>query len=348
MNGLSSTPPRLEVANLSVTLRTRAGHAIRPVRDVSFDLHPGRTLGVVGESGSGKSSLALAISKLHSPLVDAAFSGSVSFGGRNLLTLSESKLRAIRGASIGYVFQSPEAALDPTRRVGSQIVQVIRAHRKAESATAQREAVDLLERVGIESPSRAARRFPHELSGGMRQRVVVAMAVANRPAVLIADEPTSSVDVLVQDRILALLAQLRDDIGMAMVFISHDLRVVSRVSDEVMVMYGGRMAEIGPTDAVLRSPRHWYTVGLLRSLPDPRHHYGPDHRFLAIDGAPISPEVNPTGCPFAERCDHAGPVCYETFPDVAEASEGNRYACWFPSAEPRGRTANAHRTSRDD
>ncbi len=129
MNGLSSTPPRLEVANLSVTLRTRAGHAIRPVRDVSFDLHPGRTLGVVGESGSGKSSLALAISKLHSPLVDAAFSGSVSFGGRNLLTLSESKLRAIRGASIGYVFQSPEAALDPTRRVGSQIVQVIRAHR---------------------------------------------------------------------------------------------------------------------------------------------------------------------------------------------------------------------------
>jgi oligopeptide/dipeptide ABC transporter ATP-binding protein len=348
VNGHATTAPRLEVVNLSVTLRMQNGHAIRPVRDVSFALHPGSTLGVVGESGSGKSTLALAISKLHSPLVDAAFSGSVRLGGRDLLALSEKQLRAVRGASVGYVFQSPEAALDPTQRVGTQIVQVIRAHRKAESASAQREAIDLLERVGIESPSRAARRFPHELSGGMRQRVVVAMAVANRPAVLIADEPTSSVDVLVQDRILALLAQLRDDFGMAMIFISHDLRVVSRVSDEVMVMYGGRMAEIGPTEAVLRSPRHWYTVGLLRSLPDPGQHYARDHRFLAIEGAPISPEVNPAGCPFAERCDHAGPICHETFPEVVEAPEGNRYACWFPSAEPQNRTANAHGATLDD
>ena len=326
------SPTTLTVLNLGVKLVTADGRIVRPVRDVSLNLHPGTTLGVVGESGSGKSTLALALTKLHSPLVDALFSGEVRFGKRNLLALTESELRKVRGRQIGYVFQDPEASLDPTRRVGNQIVDVIRTHRELGRAEAFREAVDLLERVGIDAPDRAAQQYPHEFSGGMKQRVVIAVGVANNPTVLVADEPTSYVDVLVQERILDLLAELRQAFGMSMIFISHDLRLVSRISDHVMVMYGGRVAEIGPTQTVLSNPQHWYTVGLLKSVPDPRLHYEQDHRFDVIEGTPVQPDASPPGCPFAERCSHAQEICHESVPPLIEDSPAHYFACWFPAS----------------
>jgi peptide/nickel transport system ATP-binding protein len=333
--GADPSPP-LEVRELSVTLFDRLGREIRPVRDVSFSVEPGETVGIVGESGSGKSTLALALTGLHARLVGARFDGQVSFQGRDLLSLPPRELRRLRGSQVGYIFQSPEAALDPPRTVGKQIADVIRSHRPDVSRReALGQAVELLRRVGIRSPETAISRYAHEFSGGQKQRAVIAIAISNRPKLLIADEPTSSLDVLVQQTVLDLIKELQQEEGMALVFISHDLRLVSRMTERTLVMYAGRIVEAGPTASVLTSPRHWYTVGLLRSLPDPHRTYGPSDRFDVIEGKPPSAAVDPAGCPFLERCPHAEAVCAEQAPPFVPFDGSDRHGalCWFPASE---------------
>lgn len=332
----SSTVPLLEVRRLSVDMTTVGGQHLRPVREVSFHVSAGETVGIVGESGSGKSTLALALTGLHSRLVNVKLSGGVSFDGEELMSLNQDRLRRVRGSKVGYVFQSPEASLDPTRTVGRQIVDVIRYHQQGLSRKAmQHEAIDLLDRVGLPRPDQAVRRFPHEFSGGQQQRVVIAVAIANRPKLLIADEPTSALDVLVQETVLDLLRSIQKDTKMAVIFISHDLRVVSRMAERTIVMYGGTLAEVGPTNTVLASPRHWYTVGLLQAIPDPHGDYRSQDRLRAIDGNPPSPAEIVVGCPFAERCPRAAHRCRHEPPTLDRISpddERNHLAaCWFPA-----------------
>lgn len=269
----------LQVESLVVRLRVPTGEEVQAVRGVSFELRRGETLAVVGESGSGKSSLALAVTGLAPAGCSASFEGFVRLGGHETLTADEDTLRELRGDEISFVFQNAEQALNPTQRIGAQLVQMIRAHRSTGKEEARRRAVELLERVHLPDPKVVARRYPHELSGGMRQRAVIALALANEPAVLVADEPTSALDVLVQDRLLALLEELRESTRMSMLFITHDIGVAGRLADRVMVMYQGRVVEIGPTAQVLGSPTHVYTRGLLAAAPDPTRAYAPDERL---------------------------------------------------------------------
>jgi peptide/nickel transport system ATP-binding protein len=308
-------------------LRVEFGGPDEPVRAVdgaSFEIAPGGALGLVGESGCGKSLTALALLALAPPGGRIA-SGSVELRGRDLLRLPEPELQKIRGAELALVFQEPASALNPVYPVGAQIGEVLRLHRGADRRTAKRAAIGLLERVGIAEPARRADAWPHELSGGMKQRVCIAMALACRPALLIADEPTTALDVTIQAQILDLLADLRRSDGLAILLISHDLGVVGELCDEVAVMYAGRIVESGPVATLLDRPRHPYTRGLLRSRPSLSAPPSADGRLPSIPGQVPDPRHRPRGCAFHPRCPIAEPSCRTDVPALV------------PVAAPAGR-----------
>ncbi len=256
--------PLLQVENLNIAFRTQAGE-VAAVRDVSFNVPESGTLGLVGESGSGKSATALSILRLLPP--QARIGGTIRFGGDDLLALPEASMRSLRGAGISMIFQEPMTALNPVMRVGDQVAEAVRAHSRVSKDEAWQRAMDVLQDVAIPQPAQRARDYPHQLSGGQRQRIMIAMALVNRPRLLIADEPTTALDVTIQAQILRLLRDLREKYRLAMLFISHDLGVVSRVADHVAVMYAGEIVEMGPVARIFRDARHPYTRGLIRAIP---------------------------------------------------------------------------------
>jgi len=324
---------KLEVRALTVELPTRAGW-VRPVNEVSFALGEGETLGIVGESGSGKTMLALALMDLGP--AGARRSGEAwlhtslrngSHGSRsNLIVACEAEMRALRGREISMIFQEPMTALNPVLRVGQQIEEAIRIHEpRLARSEIQRRAVEAIDRAAIPEPARRARQYPHQLSGGLRQRALIAMALAAGPGMLIADEPTTALDVTVQKQILDLLETLRRDLKLSLLFITHDLGVVDQIADQVAVMYAGRIVEQGPVREVLCHPRHPYTAGLLRAQPRLRR-----EKLESIPGAVPALEALPPGCAFAPRCSHRVPACDAGMPDLIEprgAAESHRARC---------------------
>ncbi|HUA53222.1 MAG TPA: ABC transporter ATP-binding protein [Candidatus Sulfotelmatobacter sp.] len=342
-----TTPPLLEVRALATHLRTPEG-LVRAVDGVSFAVAAGRTLGIVGESGCGKSVTALSILGLVPRPPAERIAGEVWFDGRDLLRLDAAALRDLRGDRIAMVFQEPMTSLNPAYTVGEQIIEVILRHDDVGRAAARARAVELIRRVGIPAPEQRVDDYPHRLSGGMRQRAMIAMALACRPQLLIADEPTTALDVTIQAQILDLLRDLRRDLGMALILITHDLGVVAELCDEVVVMYGGKIVERAPIDALFATPQHPYTIGLLGSLPGvPGSDRGGDaardgaapQRLAAIEGAPPNPIALPAGCRFHPRCPFVEPRCRDAEPPLVEVQAGQHAACWRAPLEPSVLTA---------
>ncbi len=313
----------LEIRDLQVDFRVREG-VVHAVSGVSLALERGRTLGLVGESGSGKTVTALTVLGLtRSPTTE--ISGEILLDGVDVLKLSDSELRGIRGRRVAMVFQDPLSSLHPMYRVGWQMIEAIRAHERVSKKAARGRAVDLLRSVGIPSPEERVDSYPHELSGGMRQRVMIAMGIALDPDLLIADEPTSALDVTVQSQILELLVELQKTTGMALLLVSHDLGVIAEQTDDVAVMYAGRIVEHGPSETVIDSALHPYTRGLLRSIP--HMDSARDKRLTPIPGAPPSPVSLPPGCAFHPRCELARPSCKTGVPSLEPVGRDHRIAC---------------------
>jgi oligopeptide/dipeptide ABC transporter ATP-binding protein len=330
---LSSTPAALRAAGQPLRLRSGQAQAAVPtktlaaVRDLSLSIASGEVLGLVGESGSGKSISSLAIMRLLPP--QARVSGEIFFAGnpssRNLPTLHDDDMRQLRGSRIAMIFQEPMTALNPVMRVGDQIAEAVVAHNSISKHDAWQRAVDAMNEVAIPDPSRRARDYPHQLSGGMRQRIMIAMAIVNRPQLLIADEPTTALDVTIQAQILELLAQLRIKFGLAMLFISHDLAVVSQIADRVAVMYAGSLVEIGEKRDIFQAPAHPYTRGLLRAVPDLKTDRARPLR--TIEGTVPVLQAMPRGCAFEPRCEFRIPECTRDFPPLVEVSAGHWARC---------------------
>jgi peptide/nickel transport system ATP-binding protein len=319
--------PRLEVRGLTVELPTARGW-IRPVNDLSFALAEGETLGIVGESGSGKTILSLTLMGLEPPAArckgEALLHGrSNGNGARNLIAARPEEMRQMRGREVAMIFQEPMTALNPVMRVGAQIAEAIRVHDGALSSAEVRDRVlHALERAAVPEPARRARQYPHQLSGGLRQRVMIAMALAAGPSLLIADEPTTALDVTVQHQILELLATLQHDLQLSMLFITHDLGVVAEVAHRVAVMYAGRIVEEGPVLEVLRHPRHPYTEGLIAAAPRLKR-----EKPAGIPGTVPALDALPSGCSFAPRCRYVREECAMAMPELRRAAEGHRARC---------------------
>jgi len=321
--------PILDVRGLKTVFRTRGGE-VHAVNSVSFTLKPGELLGVVGESGSGKSVTMMSlIGLLPSPPADVR-GGQVLFAGRDLLQTPESDLRAIRGRDIGFVFQDPMTSLNPVFTVGFQIMEPLRRHLGMTKAQAAARALDLLELVGMPDARRRLGDYPHQFSGGMRQRVMIAIALACDPRVLIADVPTTALDVTIQAQIIELVRDLRQKLGMAIVWITHDLGVIAGIADRVMVMYGGQVVEHGTVAEVFADPRHPYTRALLETIP--RLAGQRSARLKVIEGQPPMLAESPSSCPFMARCGHAMPRCARENPARRPVGASHDVACfWDPS-----------------
>jgi peptide/nickel transport system ATP-binding protein len=336
--------PLLDVRKLNIEFPARGGSSaalrtagqpraavptqtLLAVRDLSFSIAPGEVLGLVGESGSGKSITSLAVVRLLPP--QARVSGEIIFSENStacdLATLPHESMRRLRGSRIAMIFQEPMTALNPVMRVGDQIAEAVRAHRQISKRDAWKIAVDAMHDVAIPDPERRARDYPHQLSGGMRQRVMIAMAIVNRPLLLIADEPTTALDVTIQSQILDLLAELRVKYGLAMLFISHDLAVVSQVADRVAVMYAGSLVELGVKKEIFRAPAHPYTRGLLHAVPDLKIERG--RPLETIEGAVPPLHAMPPGCAFEPRCWFRVPECARALPPLVEVGEGHWARC---------------------
>jgi peptide/nickel transport system ATP-binding protein/oligopeptide transport system ATP-binding protein len=317
--------PVLEIQDLRCVFRTRSG-AIHAVNSVSFDLKPGELLGVVGESGSGKSVTMMALLRLlPSPPAEIA-GGPVRFGGDDLLKVSEDRLRAVRGGEIGFVFQDPMTSLNPVFTVGYQIMEPLRRHKGLTRRQARGRAQELLELVGIPDAARRLRDYPHQFSGGMRQRVMIAIALACDPKVLIADEPTTALDVTIQAQILDLMAELRTKLGMAVIWITHDLGVIAGIADRVMVMYGGQIVEHAPVAELFANPRHPYTKALLTTVPSGSSDRA--RRLTTIEGQPPILLGAPDFCAFKDRCPVAFEICGRMNPGRYPVSPGHDVACF--------------------
>lgn len=323
----------LNVENLNVSFDTPDG-TLRAVRDVSFQLEAGSTLGIVGESGSGKSVLMQTVMGLTG---GAEITGNAYFDGHDLLSMDAAQLREVRGARIGMIFQDPLSSLHPYYRAGWQIIEMIRAHESVSKRVARKRAIELLDQVGIPQPQKRVDAFPHELSGGMRQRVMIAMAMALKPALLIADEPTTALDVTVQAQILRLMKQLQQDLGSSIIMITHDLGVVAEMADDIMVMYAGSPVERADRDTAYYAPHHPYTRGLLRSLPSDAS----GSRLDPVEGQPPSLVNPPTGCKFHPRCPFVMDECRTDQPPLMPVrglagladgrdAETHQSACWLP------------------
>jgi peptide/nickel transport system ATP-binding protein len=325
--------PLLRIEELRVEFPTEDG-VVKAVDGVSFEVGKARTLGVVGESGSGKTVTAMTVLGL-TRVQGARITGRILFEGRDLLGLDEAELRKVRGNEIAMIFQDPATALHPLYKVGAQIVEALRAHRDLTKAQARARTIELLDLVGIADPGNRVDDYPHEFSGGMRQRAMIAMALANEPKLLIADEPTTALDVTVQAQILALLERLRAELGMAVVIVTHDLGVVAEMADEIAVMYAGRIVETAATERLLNSPEHPYTWGLLRSIPTLD---GPREEWLEpIPGSPPSLIEPPSGCHFHPRCAYAQPDHARIDPELLPLPDdpGHAVACLLESKERR-------------
>ena len=330
-----TVPHLLDINHLSIEFPVQGGQpraavptkTLIAVRDLSFSIAPGEVLGLVGESGSGKSITSLAIMRLLPP--QAHVCGEILFAGnpapRNLSALDDDAMRQLRGSSIAMIFQEPMTALNPVMRVGDQIAEAVVAHNSISKSEAWRRAVDAMNEVAIPDAARRARDYPHQLSGGMRQRIMIAMAIVNRPQLLVADEPTTALDVTIQAQILDLLAELRAKFGLAMLFISHDLAVVSQIADRVAVMYSGSLVELGAKKDIFKAPAHPYTRGLLRAVPDLKTDRG--RPLQTIDGTVPALQSMPPGCSFEPRCEFRIPVCARELPPLVEVAASHWARC---------------------
>ncbi len=317
--------PLLSVKDLKTVFHTGSG-IVRAVDGVSFHVAPGKTLCVVGESGSGKSVTALSILRLTPGKI---ISGEVTFEGRDLIKASTAEMRRIRGSDIAMIFQDPMTSLNPLYTVGYQIGESYRIHQNLSSREATNRATEMLRQVGVASPHQRVHEYPHQMSGGMRQRVMIAMALACRPKLLIADEPTTALDVTIQAQILELMKELREQIGTSTMLITHDLGVVAEMADEVVVMYGGQVMEQAPVYEVFEQPAHPYTLGLLRSIPS----LDEERETLeVIPGNVPNPKNFPSGCRFHPRCPFATEQCKTDIPALEEARPGHWVRCWHPQS----------------
>ena len=316
----------LAVEDLTVSFPTADG-LVEAVRGISFGVESGRTLGIVGESGSGKS---VATQTIVGLTQGARVSGRAIFDGRDLLTMGPEALRRVRGAEIAMIFQDPLSSLHPQYRVGWQIVEAIQAHEDTSKGDARRRAIELLDRVGIPRADKRVDDYPHQFSGGMRQRAMIAMAIALNPRLLIADEPTTALDVTVQAQIIELMKDLQSEFGTSIILITHDLGVLAGLAEEVMVMYAGRAMERGARRTVYRNPYHPYTRGLIQALP---RRALPKARLTPIAGLPPSLIRPPAGCPFHPRCPYAFDRCRAEMPPLQAVEPGHVSACWLPAGE---------------
>ena len=315
----------IQIKNLHVQFSTYGGR-VQAVRGVSFDLHKGETLAIVGESGCGKSVTSQSIMRLIPTPPGRITSGSILFKSQDLTKLSEKKMRDIRGADISMIFQDPMTALNPTLRVGEQIAENIMQHENISKEKAKEKAFEMLELVGIPNPKERLKQYPHEFSGGMRQRIVIAMALVCNPEVLIADEPTTALDVTIQAQILELFKDIQQKTDVSIVLVTHDLGVVAQVADRVSVMYAGKIVEIGTRRDIFYTPQHPYTKGLLRSVPRLDLY---ESELVPIAGSPPDLFAPPSGCSFAPRCPYVMEVCDRMYPASTKLKESHQVHCWL-------------------
>lgn len=323
----------LEIKNLRVSFFTPAGE-VRAVNDISYTLGKGEIIGVVGESGSGKSVTASTVMGLvENP--GRIVGGSVIFDGKDVTKMTKKEIRALRGKEIGMIFQDPMTSLNPVYTIGAQLKEAIKLYYGTTGKEADAKAIELLKLVSINDPERRLKQYPHEFSGGMRQRVMIAMALAGNPKMLIADEPTTALDVTIQAQILEIIKELKEKINMSVMMITHDLGIVAGLADKVVVMYGGKVVEASPCEELFRHPRHPYTIGLLNSIPK----LDSSDPLIPIEGTPIDLLNPPTGCPFAQRCDKCMKVCLHHQPPFTQIAEGHTSACWLH--DPRAQQKEA-------
>ena len=320
----------LEVNGLQASIKTK-WQTYHAIEDVTFSVEQGEILGIVGESGCGKSMTALSILRLVASPPVYITGGEIRYRGKNLLEMDEKEIRKIRGNKISMIFQEPMTSLNPVYTVGNQIIEVIRLHQKVGKEEAQAQALQMLRMVGIPAPEQRIKEYPHQLSGGMRQRVMIAMALACRPELLIADEPTTALDVTIQAQILEELKNLQREFGMSIILITHDLGVVADMAQNMLVMYGGEVVEYGPTKELFRHPRHPYTEGLLRSIPRLDEAV---RKLNVIKGAVPSLDSMPEGCRFCPRCEYATERCHKEKPPLREI-DGCTVRCWQYQQEKR-------------
>jgi peptide/nickel transport system ATP-binding protein len=316
----------LEVKNLRTSFFTDEGE-VKAVDGVDFSIEKGKTIGIVGESGSGKSITSLSILRLLQEPAGKVVGGEIIFKGQDLLKKTKKQMMDIRGNSISMIFQEPMTSLNPTLTCGEQIAESIRIHQKLNRKDAWNKSVDMLRLVGIPSPEKRAKQYPFELSGGMRQRVMIAIALACNPELLIADEPTTALDVTIQAQILDLIKKLQEELGTSLMMITHDLGVVAEMCDKVAVMYCGKVVEYADKKTLFTSPKHPYTVGLLNSVPKHDQDYEGD--LAVINGSVPSPFNLPKGCRFAPRCEHAKDICLTELPELETAADGDQVRCWI-------------------
>lgn len=321
----------VEVKDLEVSFFTYAGE-VKAVRGISYELKPGEVMGIVGESGSGKSVSSYGLMGII-PSPGKVIGGKIIFDGQDMTKLPEKELLKIRGKDISMIFQDPMTSLNPLFTIGNQIEECLKKHTDLSKEDRQKRMVELLTLVGINQPEKRLKQYPHEFSGGMRQRVMIAMALSCDPKLLIADEPTTALDVTIQAQILELMKELKDKIHMGIVFITHDLGVVSEICDNICVMYAGTIVEQGSSDQIFYEPKHPYTWGLLASVPkiDSDGH----ERLVPIEGNPVDLINPPKGCPFAPRCRYCMKVCIDQAPPQCTVGEGHTAACWLPVKEAR-------------
>ena len=323
----------LSIEDLHVDFDTYAG-TVQAVRGVDLHIDQGESVGIVGESGCGKSVTAQSILKLIPQPPGRITKGKILFNGEDLVGKSQEEMLGIRGKEIGMIFQDPMTSLNPTMRIGRQIGEGLRCHRGMTNAEARQEAIKLLQLVGISQPESRIDQYPHHFSGGMRQRVVIAIALACRPQLLIADEPTTALDVTIQAQILDLMQELREKTGASIMLITHDLGVIASACDRVVVMYAGRVVESGPVDEIFANPQHPYTIALLEAMP--RLGLEKKKRLKAIVGSPPDLRSPPPGCPFYPRCDHAMQICTQKMPCLEQENASHPTACWLHHPMAKG------------
>lgn len=319
----------VDIKNERLSFFTPAGE-VKALNDVSISLKEGEVLGIVGESGSGKSVTAYSLMGLTAH-PGKLISGTLNFNGHDVGVMTEKEMRKIRGNEISIIFQDPMTSLNPVYTIGNQIEEVILLHTNKKKKEAHERAKELLELVGINEPEKRLRQYPHELSGGMRQRVMIAIALACEPKLLIADEPTTALDVTIQAQILELMMELKDRLGMAIIMITHDLGVVASMCEKIAVMYAGKIVEYGTAEDIFYRPKHQYTKGLIRSIPrlDTKEH----ERLIPIEGTPVDMLNPPKGCPFAPRCEKCMKICLKEMPPVAEFDDVHYTQCWLIQKE---------------
>ena len=316
--------PMLQVKNLCTSFNVDAGE-VRAVNGISFNLDKGKVLGIVGESGSGKSVTAYSIMRI---LVEPGkiVGGEILFNGEDIVKYSKKQMREFRGKRVSIIFQDPMTSLNPTFTIGNQLREAILLHTDRNRAEANARALEMLQLVGVNEPEKRLKQYPHELSGGMRQRVMIAMALACEPDILIADEPTTALDVTIQAQILELMKDLQKKMGMAIIMITHDLGVIADMCDEIIVMYAGRVCERGTVDEIFYNPRHEYTKGLLRSIPTLN---GGHDKLIPIAGSPVDLTNLPKGCAFASRCDRCMKICLTEPPEEVRVNDSHIASCWM-------------------